>query len=110
MNQKDIYYANLNPTKGSEQRGIRPVVIISGNAMNDNIGVCIVCPLTSKIKNYSGCIILKKNKLNKLKENSEVITFQIRTISMERLTKKIGEITDEQLQLIKKGLNEILTY
>ena len=110
MRQKDIYFANLNPTKGSEQRGIRPIVIVSGNAMNDNLGVCIICPLSTKIKNYAGCILLKKDKINSLKEDSEVITFQIRAISMESLTEKIGEIADAQLEDIKKGLNDILTY
>ena len=50
MKQKDIYLANLNPTKGSEQRGIRPVVVISANAMNDNLNVAIVCPLSTSNK------------------------------------------------------------
>ena len=110
MKQKDIYWANLNPTQGREQRGVRPVVILSGNAMNDHLGICIICPLTSKIKHYAGCVVLEKSDLNKLTEDSEVITFQIRTISKDRLTDKIGEITDEQLNRIKLGLSEILTY
>ena len=54
MKQREIWFANLNPTKGREQRGIRPVVIISDNDMNDHMDICIVCPLTSKIKNYAG--------------------------------------------------------
>lgn len=110
MRQGNIYYANLNPTKGREQRGIRPVVIISGNAMNDHLGICIVCPLSTKIKNYMGCLVLKKNKMNNLKHDSEIITFQIRTITKERLTRKIGKITDEELQKIIDGLNDILKY
>ena len=44
MLQKDIYWANLNPTKGNEQKGERPVVIISGNTMNKNLGIFIICP------------------------------------------------------------------
>ena len=58
MFQKDIYWANLNPTKGKEQKGKRPVVIISGNTMNRNFGIFIVCPISSKIKNYAGCVKL----------------------------------------------------
>ena len=50
LKQKDIVYANLNPTSGSEQRGKRPVVIISGEDFNVS-GLFIVCPLTTKIKN-----------------------------------------------------------
>ena len=110
MKQRDIWMADLNPVKGSEQHGIRPVVIVSGNAMNDNLGICIVCPLTSKIKNYAGGIVLNRDKINGLEQNSEVITFQIRTISKERLISKIGELTKVQLETVKTGLNEILTY
>jgi mRNA interferase MazF len=110
MKQKDIYLANLNPTLGSEQKGIRPVVILSGNAMNDNLEVYIVCPLSSAIKGYSGCLFIKKDEINHLENDSEIISFQIRTISKERLINKIGEITDNQLQELKKNLFEVLTY
>ena len=110
MKQKEIFFANLNPSKGSEQQGIRPVVIISGNAMNDNLDVCIVCPLSSTIKGYAGCVQLKTDSRNNLKNDSEIITFQIRTISKDRLINKIGEITDFQLNEIKKKLYEVLTY
>jgi len=110
MKQREIWLANLNPTKGREQRGIRPVVIVSGNAMNDHMDICIVCPVTSKIKNYAGCVVLKKDKLNGLKEDSEIISFQIRTIAKERLIRKVGEITPEQLKNLKMGLIEVLHY
>lgn len=110
MLQKDIYWVNLDPTKGKEQKGKRPVVIISGDTMNKNFGVFIICPISSKIKNYAGCVKLEKNKTNKLTEDSEIITFQIRTIAKERMIKKIGEITDEQLKEIFHSLNEVFYY
>jgi mRNA interferase MazF len=110
MKQREIWIADLNPVKGSEQQGMRPVVIVSGNAMNDNLGICIICPLTSKIKNYAGGIVLNKDLINGLEQNSEVITFQIRSISKQRLIRKLGELTKVQLDTIKAGLNEILTY
>lgn len=110
MFQKDIYWANLNPAKGKEQKGKRPVVIISGNTMNKNLGIFIICPISSKIKNYAGCVNLQKNKTNKLNEDSEIITFQVRTITKERMIKKIGEITDEQLKEILYSLNEVFYY
>jgi mRNA interferase MazF len=110
MKQRDIWMADLNPVIGSEQKGTRPVVVISGNAMNDNLGIGIVCPLSSKPKNYAGCLIVRKNQTNGLANDSEVITFQVRTISRLRLTRKLGEITTDQLAAIKKGLSEILTY
>jgi mRNA interferase MazF len=110
MKQREIWLADLNPVKGSEQRGIRPVVVLSGNAMNSNLDVCIVCPLSSKIKNYAGCLVLNIDAVNGLEVDSEIITFQIRTISGQRLIRKIGEITVKQFNDVKRGLNEILTY
>ena len=110
MKQKDIYLAGLNPTIGAEQRGLRPVVIISGDSMNQHFDVCIVCPISSRIKGFAGCLFLQKDNMNNLTHDSEVITFQVRTIDKTRLTRRIGEITDQQLLVIKKGLNEILTY
>ena len=110
MKQREIWLADLNPVRGSEQKGVRPVVIISGNAMNDNLGICIICPLSSKIKNYAGCVVIHKDTINKLDNDSEIITFQVRTISGERLVSRIGEISKSQLDQLKKGLTEILTY
>ena len=110
MKQREIWLADLNPVKGSEQKGIRPVVIVSGNAMNDNLGICIVCPLSTKVKNYAGCLVLKKDEMNGLDQDSEIITFQVRTISKERLISIKGAITKQQLEIIKKGLQEVLTY
>lgn len=110
MFQKDIYLADLNPTKGKEQKGKRPVVLISGNTMNENFDVCIICPISSKIKNYTGSVKLEKGKINKLNEDSEILVFQVRTIAKERMIKKIGEITDEQLKEVFYSLNEVLYY
>lgn len=110
MKQGEIWLADLNPVTGSEQRGIRPVVILSGNSMNNYLDIVIVCPISSKIKKYAGCLVLQADAHNGLDKDSEVITFQIRTVSAVRLTKKIGAIQQEQVEFLKKGLNEILTY
>lgn len=110
ISQKEIYWADLNPTKGSEQSGKRPVVVISGNTMNGHLPICIVCPLSSTVKNFSTCTTIEKSKTNKLKVDSEVITFQIRTISQNRLTRKIGRVTDEQLQDIVSKLGHLFIY
>ncbi len=110
MKQGGIWLADLHPVVGSEQKGIRPVVIISGNAMNDNLEISIICPLSSKIKNFAGCIVLTPDSENGLDMESEVISFQVRTISQSRLIRKLGGITAEQLKQIKKGLGEVLKY
>ena len=110
MKQGEIWYANLNPVKGSEQAGHRPVVIISGNLLNAYLPVVICCPLTTKIKNYKGNLVLQPDALNQLTQTSEVLTFHIRSLSKDRLQKKIGMISERQLTLLKTYLNEILTY
>lgn len=110
MLQRDIYLADLGPTSGKEQKGKRPVVIVSGNTMNKHFDVCITCPISSKIKNYAGCVKLMKNKTNKLNQDSEIITFQIRTVSKERMIKKIGEITEGQLKEVFQSLAEVFYY
>lgn len=110
MKQGEIWFANLNPTKGSEQKGFRPVLIISGNVLNTYTKIVIACPLTTKIKNYKGNIILKANKINGLADTSEVLTFHIRSLSKGRLVKKLGIISKQDLSVVKKGLDDILKY
>src|SRR4051812_6450003 len=81
MRQNEIWYADLNPSKGSEQHGFRPVVIISGNLMNEYLNTIICCPLTTKIKNYKGNVVLDPDNENQLKARSEILTAHIRIVS-----------------------------
>ncbi len=108
--QREIWMADLEPVEGSEQGGTRPVIIISGPSMNAHYPVVFICPLTSKIKPYKGCPVIQPDKVNKLKVASQAIPFQIRTVSKSRLKKKIGLITEGQLDEIKRGLVIYLTY
>ena len=110
MKQAEIWYADLNPVKGSEQAGHRPVVIISGNLLNRYLDIVIVCPLTSKIKNYKGNVVLIPSKANGLNKQSEILVFHVRSVSKDRLVKKIGAISTEELNQLIKGLNEMLRY
>lgn len=110
VQQKDICWVDLDPIRGKEQSGKRPAVIISGNTMNKNLGIFIICPISTKVKNYTGCTQVKKDKINNLSVDSEIIMFQVRTVSKERIIKKIGEITDEQLKEVLYSLNEVLYY
>ncbi|HRN94376.1 MAG TPA: type II toxin-antitoxin system PemK/MazF family toxin [Chitinophagales bacterium] len=109
MKQGEIWQVDLNPVKGSEQAGFRPVVIVSGNLLNTYLNVVICCPLTTKIKNYKGNVVLKPNKTNNLKQTSEILTFHIHSISKERLGKKIGSIDKSELNEIHNCLNDILS-
>ena len=110
MKQREIWYSDLEPVRGSEQSGKRPVVIVSGPTMNTALQIIIVCPLTSVIKNIKGCIVIQKNQINNLKKDSEVLVLQVRTISKKRLSKKIGNITKDQIEQIKQGIDLYLNY
>ena len=89
---------------------MRPVVIVSGNLLNTYLNTIICCPLTTKIKDYKGDVVLQPTEQNGLTVESEILTHHIRSISKDRLTKRIGTIEEKEVQLIKKYLNEILTY
>ncbi len=78
--------------------------------LNKHLDIVIVCPLTTKIKNYKGNLVLTPTKQNGLDSTSEILTFHIRSISKNRLIKKVGKIEEEELEQIKVGLNEILRY
>ncbi len=109
MRQGEIWMSDLNPVMGSEQAGRRPVVILSGNLMNKFLQVVITAPLTSKIKNYQGNPILTPSSANGLKSESELMVFQIHSISKDRLIEKIGEISKEELQNALATLKDITT-
>jgi mRNA interferase MazF len=107
MRQRDIWFANLDPTQGNEQTGLRPIVIISGDLMNTNTQLCIACPLSSKIKNFPATLLLNKDMQNGLAQDSEVLIFQIRVLAKTRLVRRIGCISETQLKQIVNELNDV---
>lgn len=110
MKQGEIWNLYLDPVSGKEQGGRRPAVIISGNLLNQYLEVVIVCPLTTRIKNYKGNLILEPTRENGLDQKSEVLTFHIRSVSKIRLDKKIGSIPQKEVEFIKSTLGDILRY
>jgi mRNA interferase MazF len=110
MNQREIWLADLNPAKGSEQGGLRPIVILSGNLLNQYLPIVIAAPLTSKIKKYKGNPVIKPSETNGLERESELLVFHIRSVSKDRLVKKTGSIDQSELDLAIKTLNDILKY
>lgn len=109
MRQGEIWFVDLNPVRGSEQAGFRPVVIISGNLMNRYLPVVIVVPLTTKIKNYQGNPVIQPDPDNGLRAVSEMLVFQIRSISKDRLVRKIGIVPNVVLKNALATLHDITT-
>jgi mRNA interferase MazF len=110
MKQGEIWYANLNPTEGSEQAGFRPVLIVSGNLANTYAPVVVCCPLTTKLKHYKGNPVLEPNRQNNLSAQSEVMVIHIRSLAKNRLTSMIGKVTSAELALAKQTIQELLTF
>ena len=103
----EVYWANLDPTKGHEQSGLRPVLVLSQDVFNDRSGVVIAVALTSQPQKagFPLTLLLSSTALPK---RSWVKISQIRTLSQERLGKRIAKISPEEIDLIIEGLNEII--
>lgn len=86
------------------------MLVISGNMLNQHLPIAIVAPLTTKIKNYKGNPVLTPDKVNGLKHKSEVLVFHVRSISKDRLQKKIGQVDKSTMAYAIKTLNDLLTY
>lgn len=93
----DIVQADLSGVVGSEQGGVRPVIIIQNNAGNIYSSCTIVMPLSSKIKslNQPTHTLIKRSVDTGLKTDSILLGEQMRVISSQRIIKKIGTVTDE---------------
>ena len=98
-----VYWANLDPVLGSEINKTRPVLVVSDNAMNDNLQTIAACPLTTSLHPTwrSRVKVLVKGKL------SEVAVDQIRTLSKQRLYKKIGSVSADEALKIRLLISEM---
>ncbi|MCH7695684.1 MAG: type II toxin-antitoxin system PemK/MazF family toxin [Proteobacteria bacterium] len=103
----EIRWVNLNPTRGHEQAGRRPVLILSHDIFNKRSGTVIAMALTSQPQeaHFPVTYSLEPNQLQK---PSWVKISQIRTLSVERIGKKVGAVEPEQLAEIVDGLNQII--
>jgi len=103
----DVIWAELNPTVGSEQAGLRPVVVISHGVFNERSGTVIAVALTSQEPRASFPLTLEIETA-RLPKRSWAKASQIRTLSVQRLGKKIARLADEEVDRIVDGLNEIV--
>jgi len=101
----DIYLANLDPTKGSEQAGTRPVIIISAQAMNQRSLRVLVCPITGNMQPWATKLALPDN----LKTRGMVQTDQIRSIDKsERLLRRIEATPHAYLLTVRSYVGRLL--
>ncbi|MEW6684565.1 MAG: type II toxin-antitoxin system PemK/MazF family toxin [Nitrospirota bacterium] len=103
----EIRWADLNPVRGHEQAGERPVLILSHDVFNERSGTVIAVALTSQ-EPRAGYPLTLELVAPKLPKRSWVKISQIRTLSTERIGKRLGRASDEELATVLDGLLEIV--
>ncbi|WP_429885300.1 type II toxin-antitoxin system PemK/MazF family toxin [Geoalkalibacter halelectricus] len=104
----EIRWADLNPVRGSEQGGLRPVLILSHEVFNSRSGTVIALAVTSQPQRAGFPLTLELTS-TALPKKSWVKISQIRTLAVERIGRKLAEATLEEMNLVVEGLNEILS-
>jgi mRNA interferase MazF len=103
----DIRWADLNPVLGSEQGGLRPVLVLSHNVFNERSGTVIAVAITSPPQRAGFPLTMELGDPNLPKKSWAKIS-QIRTLSVKRIRRKIGRASEEELARVIDGFNEIV--
>jgi mRNA interferase MazF len=103
----EIRWADLNPVRGNEQAGRRPVLIISHDVFNERSGTVIALALTSQPQRAGFPLTLELHS-KELPKKSWVKISQIRTLAVERIGSLMGRVTPEEMAQVVDGLNEII--
>ena len=103
----DVVWADLNPVRGSEQGGLRPVVVLSADVFNARSGTIIALAVTSQPQRAGFPLTLELTSVRRPKR-SWVKVSQVRTLPMQRIGKRIGRVSPEELDQLVEGLNEII--
>lgn len=100
----DLFFANLNPVKASEQGGKRPVVILQNDVGNKFSPTVIVAAITSRTRKKANMPTHVSLDNAALEKDSQVLLEQIRTLDKTRLIKKVGKLTQDEMRAIDNSL------
>jgi mRNA interferase MazF len=103
----EIRWADLDPTRGREQAGQRPVLILSHDVFNERSGTVIAVAVTSR-EPAAGFPLTLESRAPGLPKRSWIKISQVRTLSVERIGRRLGRATEEELTAVVEGLNEII--
>ena len=103
----DVFWADLDPVRGHEQAGFRPVLILSHEVFNERMGIVIAVAITSQPSHLGFPLTLEIHRA-RLPKRSWVKISQIRTLSTQRLGTRLGRLSPEELDQVIDGLNEIV--
>ncbi len=102
--QLDIYWVDLEPTKGAETKKLRPCVIVQGDLVNIQSKTLVVAPMLPNHKSWPFAVNLNPTSINKLDKDRHINLKQLRAIDISRIGKKQGRLESEYLQSIKQAL------
>ena len=103
----EIRWADLNPVRGREQAGLRPVLVLSHDVFNERSGTIIAVALTSQ-EPRAGFPLTLESRAPGLPKQSWVRISQIRTLSVERIGRRLARASEEEIDRVVEGLNEIV--
>lgn len=103
----DVRWADLNPVRGQEQAGLRPVLVLSHDVFNERSGTVIAVALTSQSQRVGFPLTLQLRRAG-LPKRSWVKISQIRTLAVERIGDRLGRANPEDLAAVIEGINEII--
>lgn len=103
----EIYWADLSPVRGREQGGLRPVLVISHDVFNARSGTVIALAITSQPQGVGFPLALRLQSV-RLPKPSWVKMSQVRTLSTERLGRRLGAVSPEELARVADGLFELV--
>jgi len=104
----EVYWADLSPTRGREQSGLRPVLVLSHDVLNRRSGTVIALAVTSR-EQRAGYPLTHRLRSGGLPKDSWVKMSQVRTLSAERLRDRVGVVADEEVSEIVEGLIELIS-
>ena len=101
----EIWFADLNPIQGSEQAGVRPVLIFQNDAINRAIGTAVVIPLTSNLRRAAlpSCVQVAQGE-GGLTAESVLLYHQMRVLDESRLTRKLGKVSAQTMGEAETGV------
>src|SRR5512139_796529 len=103
----EIRWADLNPVRGHEQAGQRPVLVLSHDVFNERSGTVIAVAVTSQ-EPRAGFPLTLESRAAGLRKRSWIKISQIRALSVDRIGARLGRATEEEVARVIDGLNEIL--
>jgi mRNA interferase MazF len=103
----EIRWADLNPVRGREQAGLRPVLVVSHDVFNERSGTVIAVALTSQ-EPRAGFPLTLESRAPGLPKRSWVRISQVRTLSVERIGRRLARAAVEEVDRVVEGLNEII--